>query len=203
MNNYKNNSHFASLDFINQLKINHTNCLNNFDTLDKQIFEDLNFSNITDLDDYVKNNCSSFNIINSLLDNIDYNICLNISNLNLSIYFDDINELIICKEKKNYTSNYTIFNDFKKNYKNILDDIILNITKIINSNHIDEKYLLNYFFSNRNYSYHQITINDLYTNFEDIKQKPDVMIDFSVPAATMKLLEYVAITYEIKFFKYS
>ena len=169
MDNYKNNSHFASLDFINQLKINHTNCLNNFDALDKQIFEDLNFSNITDLDDYVKSNCSSFNIINSLLDNIDYNICLNISNLNLSIYFDDINELIICKEKKNYTSNYTIFNDFKKNYKNILDDIILNITKIINSNHIDEKYLLNYFFSNRNYSYQQITINDLYTNFEDIE----------------------------------
>lgn len=116
MNNYKNNSHFASLDFINQLKMNHTNCLNNFDALDKQIIEDLNFTNITDLDDYVKNNCSSFNIINSLLDNLDYNICLNISNLNLSIYFNDINELIICKEKKNYTSNYTIFNDFKKEF---------------------------------------------------------------------------------------
>ena len=32
----------------------------------------------------------------------------------------------------------------------------------------------------------------VYTNFEDIKQKPDVIIDFSVPDATMKLLEYTS-----------
>ena len=32
----------------------------------------------------------------------------------------------------------------------------------------------------------------VYTNFEDINQKPDVIIDFSVPAATMKLLEYTS-----------
>lgn len=32
----------------------------------------------------------------------------------------------------------------------------------------------------------------VYTNFNNITQKPDVIIDFSIPAATMKLLEYTS-----------
>ena len=58
------------------------------------------------------------------------------------------------------------------------------VIKVINNN---EKFaLLNGLDKEENPDY----IFPVYTNAEDIKEKPDVIVDFSIPVATMQILEY-------------
>ena len=60
---YTNDIHYTSNEYINEIKINYTNCINYHINLNNEITQDLNNSNITELEDFINNNCSINRII--------------------------------------------------------------------------------------------------------------------------------------------
>jgi len=167
---YTNDIHYTSNEYINEIKINYTNCINYHINLNNEITQDLNNSNITELEDFINNNCSINKIIDYLLNNTNDSTCLNLSEINSTIYYNEVYNILNCYSNNNYNYSVIIFDDFDDIYKDILDNIIINITKEIESNYIDEIYLNNFFQKYCiNYTFEEIALDDLYTNFEDIE----------------------------------
>ena len=138
---YTNDIHYTSNEYINEIKINYTNCINYPIDLNNEITQELNNSNITELEDFINNNCSINRIIDYLLNNTNDSTCLNLSEINSTIYFNEVYNILNCYNNNNYNYSVIIFDNFDDIYKDVLDNIIINITKEIESNYIDEIYL--------------------------------------------------------------
>lgn len=138
----KNN---ISFEYIEKIKFNKALCLNDLSNLYLNISDYLNKTNITKTEDYINNNCTIEEIINSLFNNSDNDTCLNISRINSTFYFNQFKSLFLdCKNNNFYNYSFIILDKFGEKNKKKLDNIIENITNIIISNAIDENYLINF-----------------------------------------------------------
>ena len=135
----------VSVEYIEEIKFNKSLCLNNLTNLYRNISEDLNKANITETEDYIINNCTIEEIVNSLFKISDNNTCLNISGINSTFYFNQFKSLLFdCKNNNFYNYSFIILDNFGEKNKKKLDNIIENLTNIIISNAIDENYLSNF-----------------------------------------------------------
>ena len=80
-------SNYVENEFIEEIKINNTKCLNLISDLYLNISLYLNNTNITESEDYIMNNCTKESIIQNLINNSYDDICLNISQLNYPNFF--------------------------------------------------------------------------------------------------------------------
>ena len=157
-------------NLINDIKINNTRCINTLINLDDKISDHLNNTNRTKFEDYIINNCTNDIIINALINGLDNDTCLNISEIDYSLFSEEIKIILECRKNNNYNYSYVIFENFEDEDKIYLNQIINNIIYIINSNIIDDKYLSNYIqnYYAKNESL-QINIDDYRIYFEDIE----------------------------------
>ena len=166
----KSGKNYVENEFIEELKNNNSICLKAIPDLNETISEYLNYTNLTELDDFINNNCSSEGIINALINNSENDSCLNITDINYTIYSKEIDRIIDCQYNNNYNYTYIILSNFEKEAQENLDEYIKNITKTIESNIIDEHYLYNYIenYIVKNTSLN-INITDYKLLFEDIE----------------------------------
>ena len=166
---------YVDNNFIENLKINNTKCYSMLSDLYLNIAIELNNTNITESDDYIINNCTIELIINTLFNNFNYSnytdaTCLNISEINDTVYLNEYNFLFTyCKNNNFYNYSYIIYENFQEGEKKYYDEIVSNISQIINDNITDEKYLYNYIRDNYKNSSLEIDINEYRFYFEDIE----------------------------------
>ena len=168
---YMKSSHnYVENNYIKEIQINNSKCLDTFTDLNNNISEYLNISNLTELEDYIYNNCSVEIIFDSLINNIENDTCLNITNLNYSNYSQEIDFILDCKAHHDFNYSYIILEGFAEDSYNYLDNNITSFINTLNSNIVDENYLYNYIrnYTKRNASI-EINITDYRLFFEDIQ----------------------------------
>ena len=165
---FKNTSNYVEYEYIQKIEDNNIKCSQILSELYLNIFNYLNYTNISNSEYYKINNCSIEKLINSLLISSDNDICLNISKINNSFNIN-ITELLNCKNN-DFNNSYFIIEDLEEDNKNILDQYISNIEQILIMNIIDENFLFNYIKKSyiKNNSF-EININDYQSYFEDIQ----------------------------------
>ena len=179
--NYRMNiSNFINYDFIKELQINYTNCMNySYDKLDDKINEDkINFkkyNNYLELIELIKN-CSNISsnlteentLNNNITDHHNYN-CTNISDIEPVKFYNQTEHLLNCYEHNYYNYSVIIFENFNESYKKIMDDIFKNITDKINSNHLDENFINAYIEKKYYLNEFNMSHNELYIYYEDFE----------------------------------
>ena len=161
---------YVEKEFIEEIEINNSKCLNLITDLYINISLYLNNTNITESEVYIINNCTTEKIIQNLMNNSYDDICLNISKLNYSYFSKEISIFYDCKNNNNYNISYIVLDIFPETEKIILDEYISNISQILSNNNIDENYLYNYF--KKNYVMNtslEINLDDYDIYFEDIE----------------------------------
>ena len=166
----KDGLNYVENDYIKNIQRNNTRCINSIPSLNTKISYYINYTNLTEFDDYILNNCTIEVIVNALINGFGNDTCLNISEINSSTYSKEIKIILDCRDHHNYNYSYVIFEEFKEEDKTCLDEYISNITNAINSNIIDENYLNNYIqeYYIKNTTL-EINIADYRLYFEDIE----------------------------------
>ena len=188
----KNINNYVENNYIEKLKINKSICYNALSDLYINLSNYLNNTNITDSEEFIINNCTIEGIINSLFNNSYNNTCLNISEINETLYYDKFYILFTdCQNNNFYNYSYIILENFQEEYEINLKAIITNISDIILLNIIDENYLYNfiknYYIQNKSF---EINIDDYRTYFEDIE-------DFNFYVNNLREPEYKNLMYNI------
>ena len=186
----KSGSNYVEKNYINNIKLNISKCLKTLSNFKITIKNYLNDTNITETDDYIINNCTSEEIIEALINNSESNFCLNVSEINISLYYKELNKISECQSNNYYNYTYIIYEGFKEDNKYNLDQNMFNIIKTVNSNIIDENYLNqyvnNYFIKNTSLD---INIIDYKNYFEDIQ-------DFNLYIKNLREPEYQSLMKE-------
>jgi hypothetical protein len=180
----KSGSNYVEKNYINNIKLNISKCLKTLSKFRITISNYLNDTNITETDDYIINNCTFEEIIEALINNNESNFCLNVSEINISLYYKELNKISECQSNNYYNYTYIIYEGFKEDNKYNLDQNMFNIIKTVNSNIIDENYLHqyvhNYFIKNTSLD---INIIDYKNYIEDIQ-------DFNLYIKNLREPEY-------------
>ena len=186
----KSGSNYVEKNYINNIKLNISKCLKTLSNFKITIKNYLNDTNITETDGYIINNCTSEEIIEALINNNESNFCLNVSEINISLYYKELNKISECQSNNYYNYTYIIYEGFKEDNKYNLDQNMFNIIKTVNSNIIDENYLNryvhNYFIKNTSLD---INIIDYKNYFEDIQ-------DFNLYIKNLREPEYQSLMKE-------
>ena len=86
----KSGSNYVEKNYINNIKLNISKCLKTLSNFKITIKNYLNDTNITETDGYIINNCTSEEIIEALINNNESNFCLNVSEINISLYYKEL-----------------------------------------------------------------------------------------------------------------
>ena len=161
---------YVENEYIDQIQFNNSKCLKEISDFNNEISEYLNNSNITEFEYFIENNCTIEGIIEALINNLENDTCLNITDINSTLYSEQIEQIKECQANNNYNYSYIIIQKFNDDDQIILDEFITNFTNTVNSNIIDEHYLYNYienyFFKNTSL---ETNITDYRFYFEDIQ----------------------------------
>ena len=179
----KNGANYVENDFIENIKLNKSKCLNMIYDLELNISLELNDTNITLSKDYIENNCSIGIIFNSLLHNLTDDICLNISGINFTLYLYEYDFLFEdCKNNNYYNYSFIIFEKIDDKNKIHCGGVVSNITQIISLNFINENYLFNYIRENYyNNSDFDLNIDEYSVYFEDFEDLNFYINNFREP----------------------
>jgi len=179
----KNSSAFVNINYINQLKYNHSICLKySYDKLINESMEEDNvnyelYNNLSSFINLTFSNCSNnkININNidkiSLIDKINFinnsSGCIDFLKYNKYPYLNEIMKLLECYNNNFYNLSVFYFNDFA--YKEELDTVINKILVKIKSNYIDESFIHKFLEKNYQLDYKKISLSDISYNYEDIE----------------------------------
>ena len=176
----KNKSNYVEIEYIEEIKANHSKCLNVLSNLKNNISKylndyiiNLNMSNLTNItqeEEFIIYNCSDEVIFDALINKTENDTCLNLIEINITYYLEDIDYIINCENYNYYNYSYIIIYNFTEDDEIYLNDCIINITNEVNSSIIDEYYLDNYVqnYYDKNTSI-DVNLYEYNLTFEDIQ----------------------------------